>query len=184
MRTEVRVAGFGGQGVITIGNILGRAAVVYDRREAVLTKDYGPEKTGGWSKADLLLSDTDIMYPLVDDPGFLIALSQDGYERFAKTLRPDGVAFFEESLVHPGDDWDRETVMVPAIAAAEGLGKKVVANSVMVGAFAERAGVVSVEAARKALLDRVPKNTVELNLAAFEKGRELARRMDKAEVAP
>ncbi|MCJ2519528.1 MAG: 2-oxoacid:acceptor oxidoreductase family protein [Candidatus Thermoplasmatota archaeon] len=175
MRTEIRMAGFGGQGIITMGKILGRAAVIYDRRPAVLTEDYGPEKIGGWSKADLVLSDEEIQYPLVDRLDIFLALSQDGYEMFHHTLRVDGQALFESDLVNPEKGWKQRTTFIPALQTASDMGKKVVANIVMIGALVELTQVVSVKAAKKAILDSIPKGTEDLNEAAFSKGRELAR---------
>lgn len=175
MRTEIRMAGFGGQGIITMGRILGRAAVLYQDLEAILSEDYGPEKTGGWSKGDLVLSDEEIGYPLVDHPDIFVALSQDGFERYCHTLRAHGRALCEAGLVHPGDDWDHATFFIPAVRTANELGKKVVANIVMIGALVELTGVLSPEATVKAIRDSVPKAAEELNKTAFERGRELAK---------
>ncbi len=169
------MAGFGGQGIITMGRILGRATVLYDKGSAVLTEDYGPEKMGGWSKADIVISDEEIRYPLVERPDIFVALSQDGYERFKATVNPEGQALFEEALVHPEKGWKPETSFIPALQTANDLGKKVVANIVMIGALVEITGVVSSEAARRAILDSIPKGTEKLNEAAFEKGMDLAR---------
>ncbi len=175
MRTEVRLSGFGGQGIITMGRILGRAMVLYDKGSAVLTEDYGPEKMGGWSKADLVISDDEVRYPLVENPDIFVALSQDGYEKFKDTVKPEGRAVFEKDLVHPDEAWKPKTTFIPALQTATDLGKKVVANIVMIGALVELTGVVSPEAARRAILDSIPKGTEELNEAAFNRGRELAR---------
>lgn len=175
MRTEIRMAGFGGQGIITMGRILGRAVVLYDKREAVLTEDYGPEKMGGWSKADLVVSDREITYPLVERPNIFVALSQDGYDRFRESVSPDGRALFEAELVHPDQGWKHRTTYIPALQTATTLGKRVVANIVMIGSLVELTEVVSAEAARKAILDSIPKGTEQLNEAAFLKGRELAK---------
>ncbi len=175
MRTEIRMAGFGGQGIITMGRILGRACVLYDKGSAVLTEDYGPEKMGGWSKADLVISDDEIRYPLVERPDIFVALSQDGYDRFKETVNPEGQALFEKELVQPEKEWKPKTTFVPALQTATELGKKVVANIVMIGALVEMTKVVSLEAARRAIMDSIPKGTEELNEAAFEKGRNLAQ---------
>lgn len=169
------MAGFGGQGIITTGKILGRAAVLYDQGSAVLTEDYGPEKMGGWSKADLVISEKEIRYPLVEKPDIFIAMAQDGFDRFHETVRPDGRALFEKGLVHPTRGWTRKTSFIPALKAAEELGRKVVANIVMIGALVELTDVVTREAAQKAILDSVPEGTEQLNEEAFRKGGELAR---------
>ncbi len=175
MRTEVRMAGFGGQGIITMGRILGRAAVLYDKTSAVLTEDYGPEKMGGWSKADIIISEEEIRYPLVERPDLFVALAQDGYDRFKETVNPEGQAVFEEALVHPEAGWKPRTSFIPALETANALGRKVVANIVMIGALVELTGLVTPEAARKAIFDSIPKGTEELNEAAFDRGRELAK---------
>ncbi len=169
------MAGFGGQGIITTGKILGRAAVLYDQGSAVLTEDYGPEKMGGWSKADLVISRKEIRYPLVEKPDIFIAMAQDGFDRFHETVRPDGRALFEKGLVHPTREWKTTTSFIPALKAAEELGRKVVANIVMIGALVELTDVVTREAAQKAILDSVPEGTEQLNEEAFHKGGELAR---------
>lgn len=173
MRTEVRMAGFGGQGIITMGKILGLAAL-HDGRSAFLTEDYGPEKMGGWSRADVVVSDEETGYPLVERPHLFVALSQDGFDRFHATVRPEGRGLFEEALVHPSAEWTHPAALVPALRIAEELGKKVVANIVMLGALVEWTEVVSVEGARRAIQDSIPKGTEELNEAAFRRGRELA----------
>jgi 2-oxoglutarate ferredoxin oxidoreductase subunit gamma len=178
MRTEIRMAGFGGQGIITMGKILGRAAVLYDKKEAVLTEDYGPEKVGGWSKADLVVSDGEIGYPLVESPDIFVAMSQDGYERYCRTLKPEGWALLEANLVHPSKGWEPSHVFIPALKTASDLGKRVVANIVMIGALVELTRVVSTQAARRAILDSIPKGTETLNEAAYLRGRELAKEVE------
>lgn len=174
MRREIRIAGSGGQGVITIGKIIGRAAIMHEKREAVLTEDYGPEKTGGWSRADVVVSDEEIGYPLVEQPEIYVAMSQDGFEHYRDTLRADTVVFHEAELVHPPATWDRPTHAVPALEAARALGKKVVANMVLLGAVVGATKIVSVEAARKALIESVPPAHQALNVAAFDRGLALA----------
>ncbi len=175
MRTEVRIAGFGGQGVITVGRILGRAAVLHDARHAVLTEDYGPEKTGGWSRADLVVDTEEIRFPLVESPNVFVALAQDGYERFRKTIRHDALVLVESELVHPDTDWDHPPLALPARQIALELGARVVANIVMVGALVEATQIVSHAAARRAVLESVPKGKEALNEAAYERGAALAR---------
>ncbi len=169
------MAGFGGQGVITMGSILGRAAVLHDGRHAVLTEDYGPEKTGGWSRADLVVSDEPVGYPIVERPGAFVAMCQDGFDRFRASIAPGARVLVERDLVRVPDGWAGATVPVAARATATALGKRVVANIVMIGALVETVPVVTVEAARRAILESVPKGTEPLNEAAFARGRELAR---------
>lgn len=173
-RWAIRFSGFGGQGVITSGHIVGLAAVLHEGRDAVLTKAYGPEQTGGWARADLVV-DEEVDYPLVDQPDVLVALSQDGYERDGASLAPDGLLLYEAALVQPRAD-GREQLAVPALEAAEQLGHKVVANTVMLGALARATRVVGREALLEAVLASVPARTREINGRAFERGWELGSR--------
>lgn len=173
-RWEIRFSGFGGQGVITSGHIVGLAAVLHEGRDAILTKAYGPEQTGGWARADLVV-DEEVDYPLVGQPDVLVALSQDGYERDGASLAPDGLLLYEAALVQPRAD-GREQLAVPALEAAEELGHKVVANTVLLGALARATGVVGREALLEAVLASVPARTRELNRRAFERGWELGSR--------
>jgi len=85
MRTEIRIAGFGGQGVALAGVILGKALTIYSDYEAVMTQSYGPEARGGASSANLIISDEPIDYPFVLKPDILVALSQEAYTLY----RPD-----------------------------------------------------------------------------------------------
>ena len=75
MRTEIRIAGFGGQGVIMAGIIVGKAAALYDNINAVQTQSYGPEARGGASKTEVVISDDEIYYPKVQEPDILVAMS-------------------------------------------------------------------------------------------------------------
>ncbi len=175
-RTEIRFAGFGGQGIVTMGKILGKAAVLHDDQLAVLTEDYGPEKMGGWSKADLVLSDEEVYYPLVKEVDIFVVMSQDGMERYLDSLKPDAMIIHEAELVDPSIAPGREYFPIPALRTATGdLGRKVVANIIMLGAFAEITKKISADALLKGVLESVPKGTEELNEKAFRTGQALAK---------
>jgi len=73
-RHEIRLHGLGGQGIISAGRMIGEAASIHERKEAVMTEDYSPYITGGWSRADLIISDEPIDYPLVTRPNILVAM--------------------------------------------------------------------------------------------------------------
>lgn len=180
MRKELRVAGSGGQGVITIARLIGRAAVLHDKRNAVLTEDYGPEKTGGWSRADVVIDAEEIGYPIVENPDVLIALSQDGFERFMDTPKPDALVFIEKDLVRSEGHGDRPAQRVPAIEIARELGNKLAANMVMLGAVVEITRLVSPEAARRALMETTPAARRAMNEAAFDRGIALGKSLAPA----
>jgi 2-oxoglutarate ferredoxin oxidoreductase subunit gamma len=169
--TELRIAGFGGQGVILSAIILGKAASIYQGAYATMTQNFGPEARGGACSAQLLLSNEPILYPYVTQPDILVVMSQEAYTRFVPELKEGGTLIVEQDLVHI-TDLPRQTKVYscPAARLAEELGKKMVLNSVMVGFFAAVTKLLDPDAVRKAVADSVPSNFRELNLKAFEKG--------------
>ena len=172
-RTEIRLAGFGGQGIILSGYIIGKAAAIYDKKEATFTQSYGPESRGGACSAQVIVSDESVHYPHLISPSILVVMSQEAYNKYVPTLRDGALLIVDEDLVETGDlAGDVELLSVPATRLAEELGRKIVANIVMLGFFAAVTDVVSVESLREAVRTSVPKGTEELNLKAFEKGHE------------
>ncbi len=173
-RQEFRFSGFGGQGVITIAHIVGRAATVHADMDATMTEAYGPEKTGGFSRGDVVISPDEIDYPGVIDPDVVVAFSQDAFERDADSVKENGLVMIETNLVDASDFRERrpdvEVLEVPAVEIAEEVGLKVVANIVMLGAVQHTIGSPPEEAVRAAILDIVPEGTEETNTEAFERG--------------
>ncbi len=171
--TELRIAGFGGQGVILAGIVIGKAAAIFDGKHATLTQSFGPEARGSACSAQLIISSQPILYPYLTGTNILVAMSQDAYHRFCSELRPGGLLLVEEELVTchslpPGITLHG----IPATRLAEELGRRAVLNIVMVGFLTALTGLVSVEAMKKAVADSVPPGTEAVNLAAFEKGLE------------
>jgi 2-oxoglutarate ferredoxin oxidoreductase subunit gamma len=175
MRMEIRMSGVGGQGIVTMGLVIGRAAALYDKMDVVMTEAYGPEIMGGFSKANVIISDGEIDYPLIDYPDVLLVMSQDGWVRDGSFVRKDGLVLFEHGLVDPGDPPDRTCIPVPAIHTADELNKRVIANVIMMGAFQKITGLITDTALETALMDRIPKGTEELNMIALQKGYEIGK---------
>jgi len=169
MRQEVRLAGYGGQGIVLAGQLLGKAAALYDGREAVFTQSYGPEARGGASSADLVISDGPVDYPLVSRPNFLVAMFQEAYERYRPEMAEGGLLVIDTDLVKPSAD-EGPYRAVPATRLAEGLGKKIVANVVMLGFFTAVSGLVRREAVEAALRSSLAPRLLDLNLRAFATG--------------
>ena len=169
--TELRIAGFGGQGVILSAIIIGKAASIYQGAYATMTQNFGPEARGGACSAQLLLSDQPILYPYVTQPDIMVVMSQEAYTRFVPELIEGGTLIVEQDLVRV-TDLPRQTKVYscPATRLAEELGKRMVLNSVMVGFFTAVTQLLEPEAVRKAVADSVPSSFQELNLKAFEKG--------------
>lgn len=176
MLKEIRIAGFGGQGVILSAHILGRAAALNQGGYATMTQNYGPEARGGAASAALVISDEPILYPYLTRPDVLVVMSQEAYTRFTPELSEDGVLLVEEDLVRldslPGG---RRVYGIPATRIAEELGKKMVLNVVMVGFLCAITGAVERDACRLAVEDSVPERFRALNLAAFDRGIEYGR---------
>jgi 2-oxoglutarate ferredoxin oxidoreductase subunit gamma len=169
--TEIRIAGFGGQGVILSAVVLGKAASIYENGFATMTQNFGPEARGGACSAQLVVSDEPVLYPYTTHPDIMVIMSQEAYNRFANELKPGGTLIIEEDLVRVSNlNRDKKVFAVPATRFAEELGKRMVLNSVMVGFFTAVTQLIEAEAVRKAVADSVPPSFRELNLKAFEKG--------------
>jgi 2-oxoglutarate ferredoxin oxidoreductase subunit gamma len=169
--TEIRIAGFGGQGVILAAVVIGKAAAIFEGGYATMTQSFGPEARGGSSSAQVILSSEPILYPYVAQPDVLVVMSQEAYTRFTPQLKPGGILIAERELVKMDPiPSGQQVYTVPATRLAEELGRKVVLNIVMVGFFGAVAKLVEPEALRQAVADSVPPAMQKLNLQAFDKG--------------
>src|SRR5438552_4191751 len=169
--TELRIAGFGGQGVILSAIVLGKTASIYQGAYATMTQNFGPEARGGACSAQLLISGDPILYPYVTQPDIMVVMSQEAYTRFVPELKEGGILIVEQDLVRV-TDLPRQTKVYscPATRLAEELGKRMVLNSVIVGFCTAVTHLLDPAAVRKAVADSVPSNFRDLNLQAFEKG--------------
>ena len=170
MRREIIVTGFGGQGIILAGRILGQAAALGDKKESTLVQSYGPESRGGACAAQVIVSDTVIQYPYIKTPDILVCMSQSAYEKYIHDLKPEGLLITDKDLVKPSGA--RDYLDIPATRMAEELGRKMMANIIMVGFVTAVSGAVSLEAAKEAVTESVPKGTEKMNIQAFTKGYE------------
>lgn len=169
MRREIRLAGYGGQGIVLAGQLLGKAAALYDGKEAVFTQSYGPEARGGASSADLVIADGPVDYPLVTRPDFLVAMFQEAYERYRPEMAPGGLLVIDSDLVKPGPE-EGPYRAISATRLAVELGRKIVANVVMLGFFTAVSGVVGREAVENAIRTSLSPRLLDLNLRAFAAG--------------
>jgi len=169
--SEIRIAGFGGQGVILAGMVIGKAASIHDGKFATLTQSFGPEARGSACSAQLIVSDEPVLYPYITQPDILVVMSQEAHARFGADVKPGGMVLYEEDLIHINHPPAAiRHFGIPATRFAEELGRKLVLNMVMVGFVTAMTRLISAEAARKAIRTSVPRGTDELNLAAFAKG--------------
>ncbi len=173
-RMEVRLAGSGGQGLLLAGLVLAEAAGLYDGREVAMVQSYGPEARGGASKAEVIVSDHIIDYPLCTTVDLLLALNQEAADTYAWDVDPSAWVVVDSDLVKHAPT--SLAVALPFTATARDKLKKImVANVVALGAISELTGVVSLKALEKALLARVPAGTEALNKKALSLGAKLAR---------
>lgn len=169
-RDEIILGGLGGQGIILAGYILGKAASLFDKKNATHIQDYGPEARGGACQTQVVISDSEISYPYIDNPSILAVMSQEAYDKFSPNMRQDTVLLIDEDLVKPKRAKHTRLLTIPATRTAQELGRVAVANIVMLGFVTAITKVVSVEAMKKAVLESVPKGTEELNMKAFDRG--------------
>ncbi|MDR2697774.1 MAG: 2-oxoacid:acceptor oxidoreductase family protein [Holophagales bacterium] len=171
-KTEIRIGGLGGQGVILCASIIGKAASIFEGKHATLIQAFGPEARGSACSAQVSVSDSVIGYPYVTSLDMLAVMSQDAFNLFAPTIKPNGILLYEEELVKLNDRLPDSVrrYSIPATRFAEELGRRLVLNIVMVGFFAGVTKLCSFEAFRSAAMDSVPKGTEDLNLKALQKG--------------
>ena len=177
MRTELRLAGEGGQGLMTAAIIFAGAAAEYTDLNAIQTQSYGPESRGGSSKADVIIADEDIDYPEVDHPHFVVVMAQEACDKFVPTVAKGGTVIVDSTYVGSVPEVDARVVKYPISAKARELGREIVANIVALGLLTGLSRLVPEEAVMKSLLKRLPKGTEELNKKAFQAGLEAAKQV-------
>ena len=169
-RHEIRLCGFGGQGIMLAGYIIGQAATIYENMYATHIRDYGPEARGGTCRSDVVISEEPILYPYITAPSVLVSMSQQGYDKYRPRSREDSLIIIDEELVKHREKRKDRLLAIPARRIAEELGRAAAANVVMLGFFTAVTSFLSIESMRKSVLDSVPKGTEELNMKALEAG--------------
>lgn len=174
-RYELRFSGAGGQGLITAGIIMAKAASIYEGKEAVQSQSYGPEARGGASKSEVIISDTIIDYPKVTKCDALLAMTQEACNKYSDDLKQDGVLLYDSDLVTKLPEGNFKKIGFNIINTAKNeVGREIVANIVALGAMVALTGQITRENAEKAVLSSVPEAFIELNRKAFNMGYEKA----------
>ena len=169
-RKEIRIAGFGGQGIVLSGSIIGRAASIHDDGYAALTQSYGPESRGGSCRAEVVISDKPVDYPYLTKPDVQILLSQEAYNEFSKNVPEGNMVIVDSDLIKTDTLQNFKPLSIPASRMAREIGRPVVANIIVLGFLAATSNIVSDEALKKAILDSVPPGTGDFNMKAFDMG--------------
>lgn len=175
MRTDLIIAGVGGQGSIMAGTLLGTAAVVYDNKKALQTQAYSSELRGGAAVTWVIISDEEIVYPRVVHPDILVAQAPQAITRYVSQLKSAGTLIIDSDMVKdpPRDGYRLIEIPATSVATKE-IGSGIVANLVILGALIGATGIVSPDAMEKAVRSSVPKSKIDVNLTAFRRGLEFA----------
>ena len=173
-RLEVIICGFGGQGVIFAGVLLGRAGMRAGL-ETSQSASYGSEARGSACHAGVVLSPEQIGYPNVKQPDVLIAMSQAGYDKFVETVKPGGMIYFDCHLIKMKEIENIEQIGVPATSVATQLGNKNVANVLILTAAVFGSKIIPEKALKTAVEEQSPSAFTEVNIKAFEQGLKIGK---------
>lgn len=177
-RYEIRLSGAGGQGMILAGIILAEAVLDEDDLNVTQTQSYGPESRGGASRAEVVISEDVIDYPKVIKPDCLLCLTQEAFDKYGNELKDDGVLIVDERIdTSKADESIKENILSLPImkTAIEDVGMRLTANIVVLGVIDKYVKQIESKNLKNAIKERVPKDTVELNLKAFEYGQKLVK---------
>lgn len=175
MKQELRLSGTGGQGLILAGIILAEAALL-DGKLAIQSQSYGPEARGGSSKSEVMISEKAIHFPKVTEPNLLLAMSQEAANKYSTDLSPESILVTDSLFVTKLPAHSGKVYELPIThAAKEVLGKALFANIIALGALVKITNIVSEDSLVKAVLNRVPKGTEEINKKALQIGMDLVK---------
>ncbi len=176
MQNEIMFAGFGGQGILLMGEILALAALK-NGEEVAWIPSYGPEMRGGTAYCTVVISDRPIGSPVIKHPQHLVAMNRPSLEKFASAIKANGVVLINSSLIsiESGRN-DVDQIRIPANESASELGNVRVANILALAAFVARSKIIDFEVLKEAVKQKLAKKSqlIPINLEAMEKGKELA----------
>jgi len=170
-RIETIISGSGGMGMLLAGTVLAEAAAIYEDKYVVQTKSYGPEARGGASKSEVIISDSEIDYPMVVKADILVAMNQESCDRYFMSLKPDGILIVDDEFVKYVPT--TKCLKAPIIKTArDKLKFPISANMVALGVLIANTKVVNPDSIIKTIMDTVPK-AKEKNVEAFNAGLKL-----------
>ncbi len=179
MTEEIIIAGFGGQGVLSMGMILSYGGMM-EGKEVSWMPSYGPEMRGGTANCITIVSDEKISSPIISKFDTVIALNQPSLDKFESAVKPDGLLIYESTnMVNPPTRSDVEIIAIPGADEAAKMGNTKVMNMIMLGAFYNKRKVIAYESIIEGLKKVLPEryhHLIPLNEEALHKGMELADR--------
>jgi 2-oxoglutarate ferredoxin oxidoreductase subunit gamma len=172
-KTEIRIGGSGGQGVVLAAQILGKAAVL-DGKNVLQTQAYGAEARGSLTKSEVIVSDAKINFPAVRKCDILAAMNQEALTVLLKDLKGTGLLIADSTNVTTIPETKAKVYKIPITEIAKGeFGEAIYANMVLLGVLIKVTGLVSNSAVERTIKDTVPEGTIENNIKAFQKGIQL-----------
>jgi 2-oxoglutarate ferredoxin oxidoreductase subunit gamma len=168
--SEIRVTGFGGQGVVLLAYVIGRAAAIEAGRHSTMIQTFGPEARGSTCSATLVVSDREVLYPYIRSTDVLVVMSNEAYDKYKDELKPGGILVYESSLVQPVPVAGQRAFGAPSTRIAESLKRPIVGNMVMLGFVTAATGITTREVMREAVKASVPSGTEAVNLQGFDAG--------------
>ncbi|MGW8193555.1 MAG: 2-oxoacid:acceptor oxidoreductase family protein [Desulforhopalus sp.] len=170
-RVRLVFTGSGGQGVITAAIILAEAAVIHEGKNATQSQSYGAAARGGSTRSDVIISDSEINFPEVDQPNVLVCLTQDAYNSYSSIIRPGGILLTDKRFVNTTRKVDAKQIELAMYETVmEKIGKPVVFNICMLGALIGITEVIKPVSVMAAVAASVPKDFVDMNNRAFDVG--------------
>jgi 2-oxoglutarate ferredoxin oxidoreductase subunit gamma len=181
MQEEIIIAGFGGQGVLSMGQTLSYAAMI-EGKEISWMPSYGPEMRGGTANCITIIADKQISSPIITKFDTAIILNQPSMEKFESRVKPGGLLIYESTnILNPPTRKDIEVIGIPAADKANELNNSKVLNMIVLGSYLEKKQTVKldsvIDALRKVLPERYH-NLLPLNRLALEAGVELVKRQE------
>lgn len=172
---EIIFAGFGGQGILSMGKFLAYAGMDEELNVSWLPS-YGPEMRGGTANCSVILTNENIGSPIVTDATAVVVMNRPSLDKFENVVVPNGLLIVDSDLVTRDVNRDDITVIrIPAQTIAEQLGSKKISNMILLGALIEKTNIVPMEALLKALKEHGKAQFYDLNKAALEKGAEVVK---------
>ncbi len=180
MTEELIIAGFGGQGVLSMGKILAYSGIMEDK-EVTWFPSYGPEMRGGTANVTVILSDTRISSPIVKNFDTAIILNQQSMDKFENSVKPGGILLYDPNgVIHPPTRTDINIFKVDATKTAVEMGNPKVFNMIVFGSYLKIRPILTLDNVEKGLQKSLPEryhNTIPLNLSAIRKGQEIVERV-------
>ncbi|MDD5783084.1 MAG: 2-oxoacid:acceptor oxidoreductase family protein [Muribaculaceae bacterium] len=178
MKTEIIIAGFGGQGVLSMGKILAYSGLMEDK-EVTWMPSYGPEQRGGTANVTVILSDERISSPILNSYDMVVVLNQQSLDKFQSKVKPGGILIYDNYGIHtPPTRTDIKVYCIEAMNATFELGNNKAFNMIVLGAMLKLNSIVTIESVVKALKKTLPErhhHMIPMNEEALRKGMSLIK---------